>query len=196
MEFTTSCRQRKQILSFAKSGQYAILPDMKDDSYWIEKALAQAKKAARLGEVPIGAVLIRDSRIIGRGCNRREGKNDPSAHAEMIAIRQAASRLNAWRLTGTTLYVTLEPCPMCMGAIILARIERLVFGCYDPKAGAVGSLYDLSADSRFNHQVAVSTGVREQECSDVLSSFFKELRQRKKALRTICVDEELNFPPG
>jgi len=167
---------------------------MRDDSYWMGKALAQAERAAELGEVPIGAVLVRDGRVIGRGCNRREGKNDPSAHAEMIAIRQAAKRLNAWRLTGTTLYVTLEPCPMCMGAIILARIGRLVFGCHDPKAGAAGSLYNLATDSRFNHQVAVAAGVREAECSAVLSDFFRELRRQKKALRTAAVDEQLNFP--
>jgi tRNA(adenine34) deaminase len=158
------------------------------------KALAQAGRAAKLGEVPIGAVLVSDGKVIGRGCNRREGKNDPSAHAEMIAIRQAARQLGAWRLTGTTLYVTLEPCPMCMGAIILARIERLVFGCYDPKAGAAGSLYDLAADTRFNHRVAVSAGVKAQECSAILSDFFKDLRQRKKALRTFIDDEQLNFP--
>jgi len=167
---------------------------MRDDSYWMGKALAQAERAAELGEVPIGAVLVRDGKVIGRGCNRREGKNDPSAHAEMIAIRQAAKRLNAWRLTGTTLYVTLEPCPMCMGAIILARIGRLVFGCHDPKAGAAGSLYNLATDSRFNHQVAVAAGVREAECSAVLSDFFRELRRQKKALRTAAVDEQLNFP--
>jgi tRNA(adenine34) deaminase len=157
------------------------------------KALAQAERAARLGEVPIGAVLVKGGRVIGRGCNRREGQNDPSAHAEMIAIRQAARRLDAWRLTGTTLYVTLEPCPMCMGAIILARIERLVFGCHDPKAGAAGSLYDLSADCRFNHQVAVASGIREQECSAILSNFFRELRRQKKELRKTGVDEQLNF---
>ena len=168
---------------------------MRDDSYWMGKALAQAERAARLGEVPIGAVLVRDGRVIGRGCNRREGKNDPSAHAEMIAIRQAAARLGAWRLTGTTLYVTLEPCPMCMGAIILARIERLVFGCLDPKAGAAGSLYDLATDRRFNHRVAVVAGVREEECAAVLSGFFRELRLQKKALRTSGGDEQLNFPP-
>ena len=173
----------------------AMKEKLKDDGYWMGKALAQAERAARLGEVPIGAVLVRDGRVIGRGCNRREGKNDPSAHAEMIAIRQAAGRLNAWRLTGTTLYVTLEPCPMCMGAIILARIERLVFGCLDPKAGAAGSLYDLATDRRFNHQVAVAAGVREEECSAVLSGFFRELRLQKKALRTSGADEQLNFPP-
>jgi tRNA(adenine34) deaminase len=194
LKSTTDCCQREQIVSFAKADLHAILPVMRDDSYWMGKALAQADRAARLGEVPIGAVLVRDDRVIGRGCNLREGKNDPSAHAEMIAIRQAAGRLNAWRLTGTTLYVTLEPCPMCMGAIILARIERLVFGCYDPKAGAAGSLYNLAADSRFNHRVAVSSGVREEECSAILSDFFRDLRRRKKESRANVVDEQLNFP--
>ena len=157
---------------------------MRDDSYWMGKALALARRAASLGEVPIGAVLVKDGAIIGRGFNLREGKNDPSAHAEMLAIRQAAKRLNAWRLTGTTLYVTLEPCPMCMGAIILARVERLVFGCHDPKAGAAGSLYDLAADIRFNHQVAVAAGVRAAECAALLSDFFRELRRQKKVFST------------
>jgi tRNA(adenine34) deaminase len=147
------------------------------------KALAQAGRAAALGEVPIGAVLVKDGKIIGRGFNRREGKHDPSAHAEMIAIRQAAKRLAVWRLTGTTLYVTLEPCPMCMGTIILARIERLVFGSFDPKAGAAGSLYNLAADPRFNHRVDLEAGVREAECSALLSGFFRELRRQKKESR-------------
>ena len=173
----------------------AMKEKLKDDGYWMGKALAQAERAARLGEVPIGAVLVRDGRVIGRGCNRREGKNDPSAHAEMIAIRQAAARLGAWRLTGTTLYVTLEPCPMCMGAIILARIERLVFGCLDPKAGAAGSLYNLATDSRFNHQVAVAAGVMAAECSALLSDFFRELRRQKKELKANAVDEQVHFPP-
>lgn len=166
----------------------------RDDSYWMGKALAQAERAARCGEVPIGAVLVRDGAIIGRGYNRREGQNDPSAHAELLAIRQAARRLDAWRLTGTTLYVTLEPCPMCMGAIILARVERLVFGCFDPKAGAAGSLYDLATDRRFNHRVTVASGVRGVECAALLSNFFRELRSRKKAVRTAAVEEQLNFP--
>jgi tRNA(adenine34) deaminase len=167
---------------------------VRDDNYWMGKALAQAERAAQLDEVPIGAVLVRDGRVVGRGFNRREGKNDPSAHAEMIAIRQAARRLDAWRLTGTTLYVTLEPCPMCMGAIILARIERLVFGCFDPKAGAAGSLYDLASDNRFNHRVDVASGVRGDECSAMLSDFFRKLRRQKKALRDESADEQLNFP--
>jgi len=156
---------------------------MRDDSYWMAKALAQAANAGARGEVPIGAVLVKDGVVIGRGYNLREGKQDPCAHAELLAIRQAARRLGAWRLSGTTLYVTLEPCPMCMGAIILARVERLVFGCFDPKAGAAGSLYDLTCDQRFNHRVAVSSGVRGEECSAMLSDFFRELRRQKKEQR-------------
>jgi tRNA(adenine34) deaminase len=170
----------------------AMKEALKDDSYWMVKALAQARRAAACGEVPIGAVLVRDNRVIGRGYNRREGQNDPTAHAEMIAIRQAARRLNAWRLTGTTLYVTLEPCPMCMGAIILARVERLVFGCFDPKAGAAGSLYDLTADSRFNHRVMVTSGVSGQACATLLSDFFRDLRRQKKAAKISLGDELLN----
>jgi tRNA(adenine34) deaminase len=154
---------------------------MHDDSYWMKKALAQAAKAGARGEVPIGAVLVKDGVVVGRGYNLREGKQDPCAHAELLAIRQAARRLHAWRLTGTVLYVTLEPCPMCMGAIILARVERLVFGSFDPKAGAAGSLYDLTSDQRFNHRVLVTSGVRAEECSAVLSDFFRELRRQKKA---------------
>jgi tRNA(adenine34) deaminase len=128
-------------------------------------------------------VLVKDGVVVGRGYNLREGKQDPCAHAELLAIRQAARRLGVWRLTGTTLYVTLEPCPMCMGAILLARVERLVFGCFDPKAGAAGSLYDLTNDRRFNHRVEVASGVRGDECSAMLSDFFRELRLRKKAAR-------------
>jgi tRNA(adenine34) deaminase len=153
---------------------------MKDDNYWMGRALHLARKAAAIGEVPIGALLVRDGTVIGRGFNQRESKNDPAAHAELIAIRQAARKLKAWRLTGTTLYVTLEPCPMCMGAIILARIDRLVFGCLDPKAGAAGSLYNLATDSRFNHRVELTTGIRQDECSSLLSSFFRDLRAAKK----------------
>ncbi len=152
---------------------------MRDDNYWMGKALAEARKAGKLAEVPIGAVLVKDNAIIGRGFNQREGKKDPTDHAEMIAIRQAARRLDAWRLVGSTLYVTLEPCPMCMGAILLGRIERLVFGCFDPKGGAAGSLYNLTSDPRFNHQVVTTSGVRGEECSAILSEFFRELRRQK-----------------
>lgn len=148
----------------------------------MKKALALARKAESIGEVPIGAVLIKDSMIVGRGYNQREILNDPTAHAETIAIRKASRKLGAWRLTGTTLYVTLEPCPMCMGAIILARIERVVFGCFDPKGGAAGSLYNLAEDTRFNHRVKRESGIMEKECSEILSTFFRRLRQIKKGL--------------
>jgi tRNA(adenine34) deaminase len=156
---------------------------MKDDSYWMERALTLARKAENIAEVPIGAVIVRDGAIIGRGFNQRESRTDPSAHAEMIAIRQASRKLAAWRLTGATLYVTLEPCPMCMGAILLARIDRVVFGCFDPKAGAAGSLYNLAADPRFNHQTKLSSGILEKECSALLSDFFRNLRREKKQSR-------------
>ena len=143
-------------------------------------AIREAEKAATRGEVPIGAVIVSDGAIISRGYNLREGKQDPAAHAELIAIRKAAKKLGNWRLTGTTLYVTLEPCIMCMGAIILARIDKVVFGCYDPKGGAAGSLYDFSNDRRLNHRLALVAGVREAECAALLSGFFAALRAAKK----------------
>jgi tRNA(adenine34) deaminase len=143
-------------------------------------AIREAEKASARGEVPIGAVIVRDGAIISRGYNLREGKQDPAAHAELIAIRKAAKKLGNWRLGGTTLYVTLEPCIMCMGAIILARIDKVVFGCYDPKGGAAGSLYDFSDDRRLNHRLALVAGVREAECAALLSDFFAALRAAKK----------------
>lgn len=154
---------------------------MKDDSYWMGIAILEAQKAGARGEVPIGAVVVKDDAVIGAGYNMRESRSDPSAHAEMIAIRKASRKLSAWRLTGATLYVTLEPCIMCMGAIILSRIDRVVFGCFDPKAGAAGSLYDLSNDTRLNHRFFLHSRVREEECSALLSGFFADLRQRKRA---------------
>lgn len=156
---------------------------MKDDDYWMKKAWNLALKAEAIGEVPIGSIIVKDDTVIGKGFNQRESRNDPSAHAEMIAIRQASRKLNAWRLVGTTLYVTLEPCPMCMGAILLARIDRVVFGCFDPKAGAAGSLYNLAEDPRFNHRVELASGIMKQECSGILSNFFRKLRAEKKAAR-------------
>ena len=146
----------------------------------MEVALAEAATAQSLGEVPIGAVIVNDGRIIGQGYNLRETSNDPTTHAEMVAIREAAAALGSWRLLDCTLYVTLEPCVMCMGAIILARIPRLVFGCRDPRAGAVGSIYDFSRDERFNHRVSVTEGVLAERCGELLSSFFRQLRQSKK----------------
>ncbi len=151
------------------------------DRLYMQQALHEAEEAGRKGEVPIGAVLVRDNGIIARGHNLRESCNDPSAHAEMVAIRAAAEQTGHWRLLNTTLYVTLEPCVMCMGAIILARIPRLVFACRDPRAGAVGSIYNFAKDARFNHSVAASEGVLADESSQMLQQFFQQLRARNKA---------------
>lgn len=149
----------------------------------MRRAIDEARKAEAKAEVPIGCVIVRDGKVIARGHNLRESAQDPSAHAEMIAIRKASRKLASWRLLNTTLYVTLEPCTMCMGAIILSRIPTVVFGCYDPKGGAAGSLYDLSDDNRLNHRVELVAGVIEDECSGLLSSFFADLRRRKRAER-------------
>jgi tRNA(adenine34) deaminase len=156
-----------------------------DDRRFMQAALDEALQAKALGEVPIGAVIVLNGEIIGRGHNLRETGEDPTAHAEMQAIRQAAAAIGHWRLLETTLYVTLEPCVMCMGAIILARIPRLVFACRDPRAGASGSIYDFSQDERFNHRVAVSEGVLGAECSELLSGFFRELRAGKKLRKPV-----------
>ncbi len=151
--------------------------------HWMRHAIAEAGKAQAKDEVPIGCVIVREGRIIARGHNLRETSQDPAGHAELIAIRKAARKLKSWRLLDTVLYVTLEPCTMCMGAIVLARIPTVVFGCYDPKGGAAGSLYDLSCDPRLNHTVELLPRVLENECSDLLSSFFTELRARKRRER-------------
>jgi len=155
----------------------------KSHEYWMKRAIAEARKAEAKAEVPIGCVIVRDGRIIARGHNLRETTQDPAAHAELIAIRKAARKLGSWRLLNCTLYVTLEPCTMCMGAIILSRIPTVVFGCYDPKGGAAGSLYDLSNDPRLNHTVELLPRILEAECSGMLSEFFAVLRKRKKAER-------------
>jgi len=143
---------------------------------FMQEALAEARLAQAHGEVPIGAVVAFDGEIIGRGHNRRETQNDPTAHAEILAIREAARHLDNWRLTNATLYVTLEPCPMCAGAIVNARLQRLVFGAYDPKAGAVTSLMNLVQDKRLNHFVEVYDGICQRECAELLQMFFQELR--------------------
>jgi tRNA(adenine34) deaminase len=148
-------------------------------------AIAEAAKAESKAEVPIGAVIVREGRIIARGHNLRETSQDPTGHAELIAIRKAARKLGSWRLLDTVLYVTLEPCTMCMGAIILARIPTVVFGCFDPKGGAAGSLFDLSNDSRLNHRVDLIPRVLESECSALLTVFFAELRSRKRIAATL-----------
>jgi tRNA(adenine34) deaminase len=152
----------------------------RDDNYWMKLALREAAKAAGRGEVPIGALVVRDGKVLGRGYNLREASHDPTAHAEIIAIRKASKKEKGWRLNDATLYVTLEPCLMCMGATILARIERVVFGCFDPKGGAAGTLYDVSKDQRLNHRMGVTSGIMEAECSRILSDFFADLRKEKK----------------
>ena len=150
------------------------------DAAFMREALAEAGAAARLGEVPIGAVIVRDDRVIARGHNRREEDRDPTAHAELVALREAARFLGGWRLPGCTLYVTLEPCAMCAGALIQSRIRRLVYGAPDPKAGAAGSVVDLIRDARFNHVVEVARGVLEAECGALLREFFAELRRGRR----------------
>jgi tRNA(adenine34) deaminase len=154
------------------------------DKYWMRYALQLADNAQQQGEVPVGAVLVKDNQIIGKGWNQSISLHDPSAHAEMMAIRDAGKNLLNYRLVGSCLYVTLEPCTMCAGLLIHSRIERLVFGASDLKTGAVGSLYDLLGDLRMNHQVEVKGGVMQQECGNKLSLFFK-LRRRQKKLTKI-----------
>jgi tRNA(adenine34) deaminase len=149
------------------------------DVSWMNLALAEADAAAAEGEVPVGCVVVDETGTeLGRGRNARETLNDPTAHAEMIAIRAAAARIGGWRLEGATAYVTLEPCAMCAGALVLARVARVVYGCADPKAGAVATLYAIGRDSRLNHRFEVLAGVLETECSDRLRRFFAELRSR------------------
>jgi len=147
------------------------------DIEWMRLALEQARKASAREEVPIGAVLVRKDQVLAQAHNFREAWQDPTAHAEMVAIREAATQSGSWRLTGTTLYVTLEPCAMCIGAIILARIPRLVFGAMDPKAGSCGSIFDLPKERKLNHRVEVIGGVLERESQELLQTFFKNLRE-------------------
>jgi len=139
-------------------------------------ALKEAEKAAGKGEVPVGAVVVKGGAVVARGHNTKESSLDPTAHAEVLAIRRAAGKLKNWRLEGTTLYVTLEPCLMCMGALLQARVERLVFSSFDPKAGACGSVYDVSADLRLNHRIKVESGIMKEESGALLKEFFAKLR--------------------
>jgi tRNA(adenine34) deaminase len=147
------------------------------DELFMQAALAEAEKAGALGEVPVGAVVVVGGAVVGRGGNRRESAADPTAHAEVLAIREAAQAVGGWRLVDATLYVTQEPCPMCAGAIVNARVARVVFGCDNPKAGAVRTLYQLLEDPRLNHRVAVVGGVLAHECSALLTNFFSQLRK-------------------
>lgn len=146
------------------------------DEQFMRLALKEAERALQHGDVPIGAVVVRDGDVIGSACNERELSADPTAHAEILALRAAAAAVGSWRLDDSTLYVTLEPCPMCAGAIVLGRVPRLVYGPQDPRAGAALSLYNIVQDDRLNHQVELTTGVLEEECADLLRSFFEGRR--------------------
>jgi tRNA(adenine34) deaminase len=148
-----------------------------DDEAWMRRALAAAERAAGLGEVPVGAVIVRDGELIAEAHNRREIDADPLAHAELLAIRRAARRIGGWRLTGCTMYVTLEPCAMCAGALVNARVDRLVYGAADPKAGYCGTLGDLTGDPRLNHRLEVVGGVLAAESAELLRRFFDRLRR-------------------
>ncbi|MCM3571368.1 tRNA adenosine(34) deaminase TadA [Neobacillus mesonae] len=150
------------------------------DEYFMQEAIKEAKKAEELNEVPIGAVIVHDGNIISRAHNLRESEQKSTAHAELLAIDQACRIRGSWRLEDTTLYVTLEPCPMCSGAIILSRVKRVVYGAGDPKGGCAGTLMNLLEDERFNHQSEVVKGVLEKECGELLSTFFRTIRERKR----------------
>ncbi len=151
------------------------------NEYFMRQALKQAALAAAHGDVPVGAVVVKEGKIIARGRNRREEKGDPTAHAEVEALRKAAKKLGGWYLHGCTLVVTLEPCPMCAGAAMQARLEAVVFGAYDPKAGCAGSLMNLPGDARFPHRVAVTGGVLENDCAALLKEFFKQRRRQAQS---------------
>jgi tRNA(adenine34) deaminase len=148
------------------------------DEHFMRLALAEAEKAAACGETPVGAVLVVSGEVVAAAHNMRETWQDPTAHAEVLAVREAAARLGRWRLQDAALYVTLEPCLMCAGALVLARVGRLVYGCRDPKAGALGSAYDVVRDGRLNHTYRITPGVLEPECRAVLTCFFEQLRAK------------------
>jgi tRNA(adenine34) deaminase len=154
------------------------MTDLTTDERWMRAAIAEAKLAQGKGEVPVGAVIVHEGKIIGRGHNLRELSQDPTSHAEMIAIRQAAEALGSWRLIDTALYVTLEPCPMCAGALVNARVPRVVWGCNDPKAGATETLYTIGSDPKLNHRFECIPGVLGDECSALLTGFFAAIRAK------------------
>ncbi|MCT4605660.1 MAG: tRNA adenosine(34) deaminase TadA [Marinisporobacter sp.] len=146
---------------------------------YMKEALLEAKKAMEIEEVPIGAVIVKNGKIIARAHNLRETSKDPTSHAEILAIRKASEAVGGWRLTGCDLYVTVEPCPMCAGAIMLSRMDRLIIGTMDPKGGAVGSILNIVEDERFNHQTEVIRGVLKEECAGMMKEFFRYLRRKK-----------------
>ena len=149
-----------------------------DDQHWMRAALREAEQAFAEREIPVGAVVVHQGKIIGRGANQVERLQDPTAHAEILAIGAAANAMDSWRLEDAVLYVTLEPCAMCAGAIVLSRLSRLVFGASDPKSGACGSLFNIVRDARLNHQVELVGGVLEAECGNLLRAFFREIRDK------------------
>jgi tRNA(adenine34) deaminase len=144
---------------------------------WMKEALLEAEKAEAIREVPIGAIIVHEDIVIGRGYNLRESSNDPTAHAEIIAIREASKKLQSWRLLNCQMYITLEPCPMCAGAIVQARVPQIIFGTPDPKAGCAGTIMNLLQEKRFNHQVDIVNNILQHECSSILTHFFKKIRQ-------------------
>lgn len=156
---------------------------LKTDEKYMRAAIKQAQKAYALNETPIGCVIVYDGKIIGRGYNRRNTDKNPLAHAEIAAIKKASRKMGDWRLEGCTMYVTLEPCQMCAGAIIQSRMTRVVVGCMNPKAGCAGSVLNLLQVKEFNHQAELTTGVLEEECSALMTGFFRELRGKKKKAR-------------
>lgn len=164
-------------------GVMIVVELVNKDREYMQMAIDEAKKAESLGEVPIGAVIVHNDNVIARAHNLREITQNAVTHAELSAIQNACATLDSWRLEETTLYVTLEPCPMCAGAILQSRIPRIVYGARDPKGGAVHSLYELLNDSRFNHECEVTEGVLGEECGAMLTSFFKSIRDKKKQLK-------------
>lgn len=164
--------------------------EMKNDKYYMQLALEEAQKASSIGEVPIGAIIVHEDEIIARSSNLRETSQNAVTHAELMAIQQACEKMGSWRLENTVLYVTLEPCPMCAGAILQSRIPRVVYGARDIKAGCVDSLYRLLNDERFNHMCEVTEGVLADECGAILSDFFRTLRERKKEEKRLRKEAE------
>jgi tRNA(adenine34) deaminase len=150
------------------------------DLFWMQRALELAQKAQSLGEVPIGAVLVKDDQIIGEGYNAPINQHDPTAHAEIMALREAAQRIGNYRLLNTTLYVTIEPCVMCAGALVHARVKEVVFGAKEPRTGAVGSVFDILQSDRLNHRVAIRGGVMAEECATLIQQFFKQRRETSR----------------
>jgi tRNA(adenine34) deaminase len=165
----------------------SLIPSPQTDEYWLHYALQLAERAYQQGEVPVGAVLVRDNQILAEGWNQPISQHDPSAHAEIIALRNAGLAAQNYRLPNSTLYVSLEPCVMCAGAILHARVERVVFGAYDLKTGAAGSVFDVLLDQRHNHQVQITGGVLEAACVEQLQAFFKERRLAHKAAKAAHV---------